>query len=468
MTRNVASKELAELNRILRAVPDHSARTEARYDELKGWFSQVLGVPEDLMKATFISGGKQVGPRLTTPGIQLARPRLAIGVLGRLHELEACFKRVQLEVGSGPEHSMGALVLVGALDEQQWSVVGLVEPEGGPLEKPLRALFPSLEVSRPVTGGPGPDRETTEYTTATRQGLPLPRVGENTYPGLADVTWLADELGIPSAWLDEVRASLEEKKSLVFYGPPGTGKTFIARRLAEALQPRPNLRAFVQLHPSYGYEDLFEGYRPQPGSGGISLTKRPGPLRKLVEQAEQNPAEPVVLVLDEMNRGNLPKVFGELYFLLEYRGESISLMYSPDESFKLPKNLLVLGAMNTADRSIVLLDQALRRRFAFISLFPGEPPVDRMLRTFLSRRVPQMAWVADLLDLVNEKLDDRNSAIGPSHFMRSDLSEAVLARVWRHNILPALEDHFFSNRRRLDDFALPRLVEEARERSREE
>jgi 5-methylcytosine-specific restriction protein B len=244
---------------------------------------------------------------------------------------------------------------------------------------------------------------------------------------------------------------------VVLYGPPGTGKTFIAQAIARALQPSDALRALVQLHPSYGYEDFFEGFRPDAGKNGMTLVKRSGPLRRLAEAARRNPGQPVVLVLDEMNRGNLPRVFGELYFLLEYRAHNVTLMYSPDEQFELPPNLFFIGSMNTADRSIAVLDQAVRRRFHFAGLFPGEPPVDGMLRAFLARHRPGMSWVADLLDEANRRLGDRNMAIGPSHFMRRDLDDEILGRVWRCSVLPSIEEQFFGNAGRVKEFELDAL-----------
>lgn len=138
----------------------------------------------------------------------------------------------------------------------------------------------------------------------------------------------------------------------------------------------------------------------------------------------------------------------------------MSLMYSPGEDFRLPPNLYIVGAMNTADRSIVLLDQALRRRFLFMGLFPGQPPVRDMLTRYLGRNVPEMAWTARLLDLANEKLGDRNIAIGPSHFMRPDLSDSVLQRVWRYSILPTLEDLLSGEPERLAEFSLDRLKDD--------
>ena len=125
------------------------------------------------------------------------------------------------------------------------------------------------------------------------------------------------------------------------------------------------------------------------------------------------------LVIDEINRGNLARVFGELYFLLEYRDSEMDLQYS-DEPFSLPDNLYIIGTMNTADRSIALVDLALRRRFYFVEFHPDDEPVKNVLRNWLSAKAPGMDWVADVVDAANEKLrDDRHAAIGPSYFMKS-------------------------------------------------
>jgi 5-methylcytosine-specific restriction enzyme B len=121
---------------------------------------------------------------------------------------------------------------------------------------------------------------------------------------------------------------------------PGTGKTYIAQELAHHLTTEANVK-IVQFHPAYSYEDFFEGYRPTSQSGGhVGFALTAGPLRSLVDRANENPVAPYVLIIDEINRGNLAKIFGELYFLLEYRDKSIDLLYSSDntEPFSLPKN----------------------------------------------------------------------------------------------------------------------------------
>ncbi|WP_448007000.1 McrB family protein [Agromyces bauzanensis] len=132
---------------------------------------------------------------------------------------------------------------------------------------------------------------------------------------------------------------LEEKKQLVFYGPPGTGKTFFAQALADHfVAGGGGASELVQFHPSYTYEDFFEGYRPAPGAAGrVEFQIKPGPLRRIAEAAAAAPDTPHVLIIDEINRANLAKVFGELYFLLEYRDRPISLQYTPNSSSRSPR-----------------------------------------------------------------------------------------------------------------------------------
>lgn len=157
---------------------------------------------------------------------------------------------------------------------------------------------------------------------------------------------------------------------------------------------------------------------------------------------EKSPHTPHILIIDEINRANLAKVFGELYFLLEYRDESIALQYSPDNTFSLPKNLYLIGTMNTADRSIALVDAAMRRRFAFVSMHPRHEPVRGLLRRWLGQHPEYGDEAAQLLDVLNDLLVDRDFAIGPSYLPKKSIYERPdgLERVWRTEILPLLED----------------------------
>lgn len=257
---------------------------------------------------------------------------------------------------------------------------------------------------------------------------------------------LAGRLHMPVAPLQEIVDLLQTRQQIVFYGPPGTGKTYLARKLSEFLVgDDPSRAQLVQFHPSYAYEDFFEGYRPVSDGGQATFELKPGPLRLIAGEAAENRGVPYILIIDEMNRANLAKVFGELYFLLEYRDESMRLQYQPTEAFKLPRNLFVIGTMNTADRSIALVDAAIRRRFAFVELHPDTEPVKGVLASFLAASGHDSERV-DLLAALNAEIEDhdRDLKIGPSYLMKSDAATPDgLKRIWRYEILPLLEEHYY-------------------------
>ncbi len=285
---------------------------------------------------------------------------------------------------------------------------------------------------------------------------PRTNVGRDEVPKLLPADdKLVQELYIPRAALQEVIDLLGSRQQIVLYGPPGTGKTFIAKAIARhVIGPDDRSRMqLVQFHPSYAYEDFFEGYRPDLTPGGeATFSLQEGPLARIAREARENPGAPYVLVIDEMNRANLAKVFGEMYFLLEYRNESINLQYRPDVAFRLPRNLFIIGTMNTADRSIALLDAAMRRRFSFVELHPDEPPVNVVLGQWL-KKGNYTQERARLLESLNSLIDeqDRDLRIGPSYLMRPEAStEEGLARIWKYDIMPLLEEHYYGRLSRND------------------
>jgi 5-methylcytosine-specific restriction protein B len=268
--------------------------------------------------------------------------------------------------------------------------------------------------------------------------------------------------------LQEIAELLEENRQLVLYGPPGTGKTYLAKHLAAELagDPTDERVKLVQFHPSYAYEDFFEGFRPdKTDEGQVSFKLVAGPLRRLAEEAAKpgNENKPYFLIIDEMNRANLAKVFGELYFLLEYRDDRIYLQYSPNEPFTLPDNLYIIGTMNTADRSIAMMDAAIRRRFSFIELHPKTEPVKGSLLRFLQARNLDTT-PALLLDALNDAIDewDRDLMIGPSYFMKKAAqTPSGLRRIWKYELMPLLEEHYHGqlNRAQLQErFGLEQLL----------
>ena len=273
---------------------------------------------------------------------------------------------------------------------------------------------------------------------------------------LDDFENLCRDLLFDKQELRRIADLLDDKRQVIFQGPPGTGKTFAAQAIARHMAATDRRVTLVQFHPSYAYEDFVQGFRPKliDSQPGFELTD--GPLLQAAHMARGEPGERHFLIIDEINRGNLAKVFGELYFLLEYRDRSIRLQYS-DEPFSLPKNLYIIGTMNTADRSIALVDLALRRRFHFVEFHPDKPPIGGLLERWLESKASDMAWVAGVVSQANRKLDDRQAAIGPSYFMKEGLDDAKVEMIWEHNVLPYIEERLFGERERLADFELKKL-----------
>ena len=173
------------------------------------------------------------------------------------------------------------------------------------------------------------------------------------------------EVFMSSSELQRLKALLRNKKNIILLGAPGVGKTFTAERLAYTLMGTIDKQRveMVQFHQNYSYEDFILGYKPNP-DGGFEL--KHGIFYKFCKKALNTPDKDFFFIIDEINRGNLSKIFGELLMLIEnsYRGKEIKLAYT-DELFTVPKNLYIIGMMNTADRSLAMIDYALRRRFSF-------------------------------------------------------------------------------------------------------
>lgn len=296
--------------------------------------------------------------------------------------------------------------------------------------------------------------------------------------------------GVPA----RIQSILDRKSQIILYGPPGCGKTYWAESAARDLAAisafgklfanldeksqlaitgdngQPGLVRMCCFHPAYGYEDFLEGYRPHTLNGQISFQLRPGIFKRLCEDAAAAPGKCFYLIIDEINRGDIPRIFGELLTTLEKdkRGKRIILPVS-QESFVVPPNVYLIGTMNTADRSISLLDAALRRRFGFLELMPDS----KVLHGSSLSGIPLRAWFEALNTRIRTHVgrDARNLQIGHSYLlhMGTPIKDiAALRRTIRDDIVPLLEEYCYEDYSALCSILGEQLVDAAQQRIRYE
>lgn len=256
----------------------------------------------------------------------------------------------------------------------------------------------------------------------------------------------ANETGLDAEELSEWIEAIDRKGQGILYGPPGTGKTFVAQRLARCLVgDGKGIVESLQFHPAYSYEEFIQGIRPQSDEKGqLSYPMVAGRFLEFCKRASQS-SDISVLIIDEINRANLNRVFGELMFLLEYRDQSMPL--AGGGSLQIPRQVRLIGTMNTADRSIALVDHAMRRRFAFLQL---QPNYDVLLRYHEGSNFP-IQKLKELLIRVNQRIGDSNYSLGISYFLHEELGKEFRA-VWRMEIEPYLDEYFFDRPTLVDPF----------------
>ena len=255
-------------------------------------------------------------------------------------------------------------------------------------------------------------------------------------------------------------ALLQHKKNLILKGAPGTGKTFAAKRLAYSIMGEEdnNRVKTIQFHQNYNYEDFIMGYRPD----GTNFSLQYGPFYKFCKIAEEDPTREYFFIIDEINRGNLSKIFGELLMLIEADkrgpGNSIHLMYEKDERFSVPANLYIIGMMNTADRSLAMIDYALRRRFAFFDMEPAFQS-DGFKKYQLSKQNLKFDSLIATLEALNEEIANDESLgigfrIGHSYLVTSQsIDDAWLSMIVEHELIPLIDEYWFDVPSKVDHWS---------------
>lgn len=263
------------------------------------------------------------------------------------------------------------------------------------------------------------------------------------------------ETGFEKARIKRWEKLLKRKKQIIFQGPPGTGKTFVAQRLAKLVAQSAGLVEIIQFHPDYSYEDFIQGYFPEPGNSILQFNMKKGRFLEFCEKANNMPDTPCVMIIDEINRAKLSRVFGELMYLLEYRDNEIPLA-SGGHPYKIPENVHLIGTMNTADRSIALVDHALRRRFSFIRLQPEYS----ILANYLTKNNLPADSLVVALQQINRTINDPNYEVGISFFMKDQTQlKQWLPDIWKTEIEPYLEEYFYDQKSKVESFRWDKLAE---------
>lgn len=281
---------------------------------------------------------------------------------------------------------------------------------------------------------------------------------EKTYPPYTKEDFLS-EVFMPEEEYEKLSGILRIKENIILQGAPGVGKTFAAKRIAFSMMGIKDVERvmMVQFHQSYSYEDFIMGFRPS--TDGFELKR--GAFYNFCKKAEIDGDNDYFFIIDEINRGNLSKIFGELFMLIENdkRGVSLQLLYS-DEKFSVPKNIYIIGMMNTADRSLAMLDYALRRRFAFFEIKPGFT-TDGFREYRMSLENEKFDKLIACVESLNNVISNDESlgdgfCIGHSYFcnlLPDTIDDQVLSGIVEYELIPLLKEYWFDEPTKVKDWS---------------
>lgn len=308
-----------------------------------------------------------------------------------------------------------------------------------------------------------------KINTAKRKGEPIPEIDlSKYYKKKIDHKYTKEDflkdVFLTEPEYDKLRSLVLRKKNIILQGAPGVGKTFSAKRLAYSIigEKNENRICMVQFHQNYSYEDFIMGYRPN-DSGGFELQS--GVFYNFCIRCKENPDKPYFFIIDEINRGNLSKIFGELLMLIETdkRGEKhkLNLVYG-GTAFYIPENLHIIGMMNTADRSLAMIDYALRRRFSFYTMQPAFENADQNGFSDYKADIQCELYhsvIAKIRELNNTIRKDstlgKGFEIGHSYFApenKSEINDEWVRGVVEYEIIPLIEEYWFDDDKKVDEW----------------
>lgn len=327
-------------------------------------------------------------------------------------------------------------------DAIEFKIVEFIE---NPVEFSILKDHPDLQDAEPVKNNVGSLFKLTEEEFQAIQGVIAEQNPGTAKEKIVEYT-LEDALkdsNIKKERFEDIFDILVHKKQIVLQGAPGTGKTYLSKILAKFTAKNEKNIDIIQFHPSYSYEDFVQGFKPT-DRGGLTITN--GIFLDICRKAITHRDENFVLIIDEINRGDISKIFGELLYLLEYRDQKIKLTYSPGSDFRIPKNLYIIGTMNLADRSLAMIDYALRRRFSFITL---DTDYD-LIKSSNKNSGLNIERIIENIKEINRVISANHALgkdfqIGHSYFLENLTGKPGMKRTWDYQIKPLLSEYFFDN-----------------------
>lgn len=332
----------------------------------------------------------------------------------------------------------------GHIREVEWTHKGEWEHPGQAVMKALTDITPYTDYVEKLNALFADEAEDIEEAETAYPPYDVDKFLEEVYMDITDYNTL---VGL-----------IRTKKNVILQGAPGVGKTFAAKRLAYSMMGQKDLDRvmLVQFHQSYTYEDFIEGFRPTSAGSGFEIKK--GSFYNFCKKAGEDLENEYFFIIDEINRGNLSKIFGELFMLIENdkRGNSLQLLYS-DEKFNVPSNVYIIGMMNTADRSLAMLDYALRRRFAFFTMNPGfNSDGFRAYKTKLANnKMDKLIACVESLNSVIAADDSLGEGfcVGHSYFCNiEEATDSVLSNIVEYELVPLLREYWFDEPIKVKDW----------------
>lgn len=403
-----------------------------KFDELIKIVSVISGVPiEKIYITAAASRASNLWNRLAQGKPLNNHYTLALGIIGEAG-LESGLSPAKTFIGDGNGHYDA--ICLATKEGNLWGIKAMLEKSGMLLSKKIKESYPALQV------------ETIELDSPKNNATPY-----------SDEDFLREVYMEPEK-LAQLKTVLLRKKNLIIQGAPGVGKSYAAKRLAYTIMEQKDDKRIlnVQFHQSYSYEDFVMGYKPN--EGGFSVEA--GPFFKFCEAAKDK-EEPYFIIIDEINRGNMSRIFGELLMLIESekRGEALRLLYQKEgESFFVPDNIFIIGMMNTADRSLAVIDYALRRRFSFFDFDPAfeTDGFKTYLHSFSSEIFERTISTIIQLNQAIENDDALGEGfrIGHSYFCNLDVADkSTIGAIVEYEIIPLLKEYWFDDKKSIEQWS---------------